>query len=120
MLVCMGIIFFFSQQPGDSLDLPMFSGADKVSHALAYGLLSWTVIIAFSKETRVRRSGLVFAAAVLVPILYGISDEYHQSFIDGRSSELADVLADAFGALVVSSAWFLSKTVKQKDRTGIS
>ena len=120
MLVCMGIIFVLSHQPGDRLELPLFSGADKVSHALAYGLLSWTVIVAFSKETRSRRSRLVFGAAVLVPILYGVSDEYHQSFIDGRSTELADVLADAFGALVVSSVWFFIKTVKQTDRSSIS
>jgi VanZ family protein len=113
MLVCMGTIFFFSHLPGDRLELPLFSGADKVSHALAYGLLSWTVIVAFSKETRARRSRLVFGAAVLVPILYGVSDEYHQSFIEGRSTELADVLADAFGALVVSSVWFLIKSLKQ-------
>ena len=112
MLVCMGIIFFFSHQPGDSLDLPLFPGADKVSHAFAYGLLSLTVILAFSKEARMRKRGLVFAAAVLVPALYGVSDEYHQSFVAGRSTELADWAADLFGALVVSSFWFLKKNSK--------
>jgi VanZ family protein len=109
MLVCMGMIFFLSHQPGDRLDLSLFPGVDKVSHALAYGLLSLTVILAFSKEVRARRSGLVCAVAVLVPALYGISDEYHQSFIAGRSTELADLAADAFGALVVSSVWLFNK-----------
>lgn len=113
MLACMGIVFFFSHQPGDRFDLLLFSGADKVSHALAYGLLSLTVILAFSKESRARRRGLVFLAALMVPALFGISDEYHQSFVADRSAELADWAADAFGALVVSSIWFFKKHSKE-------
>ena len=34
-------------------------------------------------------------------LLYAITDEYHQSFMQGRVSSFRDVLFDAFGALLV-------------------
>ncbi len=116
MLVCMGIIFFFSHQPGDSLALPLFPGADKVAHALAYGVLSWTVIFSFSPALRRRRPGLALALAILVPVVFGISDEYHQSFIAGRNPEFLDLAADAAGALAVSLFWFFKTSQNQNDK----
>ncbi len=45
--------------------------------------------------------------AVALAVLYGISDEAHQWFIDGRSVELLDLLIDGVGA-VMGSAVYLS------------
>ena len=45
--------------------------------------------------------------AVLLSVLYGISDEAHQWFIDGRSAQWLDVLIDGIGA-VMGSAVYLS------------
>ncbi len=36
----MALIFLLSQQPGNTLPMPSFYGADKVAHFLAYGLLA--------------------------------------------------------------------------------
>lgn len=106
MLVCMGIIFFLSHQPGDSFDLPLFPGADKLVHMIAYGVLGATVIFGFSSEARRNKRVLVLVAAVLVPVLFGLSDEYHQSYVAGRSSEVLDLVADGAGSLVVGLLWF--------------
>ena len=106
MLLCMGIIFFLSHQPAVNLDLPLFAGADKLAHLLAYGVLSATVIFSFSAESRKRRRTLVLTAAVLVPLLYGLSDEFHQRFVAGRSSEFLDLAADGAGGLVVGLIWY--------------
>lgn len=116
MLLCMGTIFFLSHQPGENIDLPLFPGFDKIAHLAVYGVLSWTVILAFSAEIRERRKSLVFAAALVIPIIYGISDEYHQSFIAGRSSELGDLVADGLGPLLVSLIWFLKISDTQKHK----
>lgn len=35
-----------------------------------------------------------------VGIIYAISDEFHQSFIPGRSAEIRDVLIDTFGVII--------------------
>ena len=108
MLFCMGTIFFLSHQPGDTLNLPIFPGADKLVHMIAYGVLSATVIFSFPPEVRTKRRGVVLTAAVFVPLLYGLSDEYHQSYVPGRSTEFLDLVADGAGGLIVGLIWFLN------------
>jgi VanZ family protein len=47
----------------------------------------------------------VAAGAWLAVVAFGISDEWHQSFVPGRSADVLDVLADAAGgALGVAAA----------------
>jgi VanZ family protein len=51
--------------------------------------------------------------AVLIVVAYGGTDEYHQAFVDGRTSELADVVADATGgvlAVVAARVWVILST----------
>jgi VanZ family protein len=40
------------------------------------------------------------AAAVVLSTLYGVSDEWHQSFVPGRSPDVLDVAADAVGSTI--------------------
>jgi VanZ family protein len=47
----------------------------------------------------------VFSTAALAAVLYGLSDEVHQSFIPGRDASVGDVVADALGALLGAAAW---------------
>ncbi len=93
----MALIFFLSGQS----TLPDLTGGwpeiqDIVGHFAAYGVLAllWRWALA---GAGVRRAGLwAFVAAVL----YGISDEFHQSFVPGRHPDLFDILTDAAGAAV--------------------
>ncbi|KAF0188242.1 MAG: putative integral membrane [Desulfobulbaceae bacterium] len=79
MLLVMGIIFFLSHQPGDTLHLPSIPGIDKISHMFAYGLLALTVLWFFGSA---QPAGLLTIAlkTVLVCLLYGMTDEFHQSY----------------------------------------
>ena len=47
-----------------------------------------------------------FVICIIFGCLYAITDEFHQSFVGGRSQELRDILIDTggvfFGAVVVS------------------
>lgn len=43
-------------------------------------------------------------AAVVIASLYGVSDEYHQAFVPGRTFDVLDMLADAIGSVVGASA----------------
>lgn len=63
-------------------------GSDKVGHAILYALLSASLTLASGRPW----------LGILLATLYGGTDEFHQSFVDGRSSDLLDLLADFVGA----------------------
>ncbi|ACB73297.1 VanZ family protein [Opitutus terrae] len=64
---------------------------DKAAHFLVFGLLA-TLVVRLGEG---RRAAWL---ALLVVSLYGMADEWHQSFTPGRSVELADWMADTAGA----------------------
>jgi VanZ family protein len=83
------VIFFASSQ--SEVAAPGLPHIDKISHFSVYGLLATLVV-----RLRVgRRAALL---SILIVSLYGITDEWHQSFTPGRSVEVADWLADTLGA----------------------
>lgn len=113
MILVMGIIFFLSHQPADSLQLPAFPGADKLAHCAVYAALALAVLFALAGSSRVRSPLRLTVLTVLICWLYGLSDEFHQSFIPGRFVSAADVLADVCGALLACLAWFRQKAEKK-------
>ncbi len=102
-------IFFLSHQPGGTLPLPALPGLDKLAHFAVYGLLAASLISACRPGLRQLRPGRVAAIAILWCLLYGLTDEFHQSFIPGRSVSFLDILADTLGALAVSLGWLLAR-----------
>lgn len=86
-----GLIFFASSQ--SKIAGPDVEGSDKVAHFAIYGLLATLTV-------RLRRGRVWAILSVLIASLYGVSDEYHQSFTPGRSVEAADWLADTLGGLL--------------------
>lgn len=105
MALIMGTIFFLSHQPGDSLHLPPLPGIDKLAHSLAYGVLAAVTLFALDEQWKRHRSGLVVFSTTVFCLLYGISDEFHQSFVPGRTPSLVDILADSAGAVLVCLLW---------------
>ena len=105
MVLVMGTIFFLSSQPGDSLSLPDIPNLDKLLHAGIYGLLAATTLFAVGTESwfgRRQSSGLF---VILFCMLYGISDEWHQSFVPGRTPSIWDLAADTMGAITMVMCW---------------
>lgn len=90
-------IYWLSDQP--SLPAPMwFEHQDKLHHASAYfimGLLAWQSIKHF-----VSSPGVLAMLSIAFCSLYGFSDEWHQSFVVGRESEIADWFADTSGSVL--------------------
>ena len=80
---------------------PGISNFDKVAHFSVYGLLATLL----GRLGRGPRAGWL---ALLATSLFGVSDEWHQSFVPGRSSDVADWLADTSGgalALALYTLW---------------
>jgi VanZ family protein len=107
MMAVMGIIFFLSQQSGTDLQLPLPPGADKLGHGILYAVLAGTVILALvpALPGRPLQAGLL---VLLFCLLYGISDEFHQSFVPGREPSSGDLLADTAGAAAAVALWLRS------------
>jgi VanZ family protein len=75
---------------------PWFAGKDKVTHG-AYFFLTGLLAVRAGRfgEGWSRAKTALFL--VLAAVLWGCSDEIHQSFVPGRDVEIGDVLADVAG-----------------------
>ncbi len=95
-------IFIASSIPSDNIAmLPGFT--DKVVHASVFGVLCWLSHVAlFHQDWKFIRRHSLFIAVCFV-VLYGMSDEYHQSFTPGRSTDPYDLLADTVGGLIYAA-----------------
>lgn len=110
----MGTIFFLSHQPGTELRLVDIPLADKLAHTVAYGLLAAAALYAFTPEKRNDRPLRAALLIILFCTAYGITDEYHQSFIPGREPSPADLAADTTGATLVVSLWFCFRRIRKQ------
>jgi VanZ family protein len=87
----MALIFYLSAQPALAPDVPGWTRV--VAHFSQFALLAaaW----AWALAPPLGRRALALAAAI--SLAYAISDEYHQSFVEGRDADPLDVLVDAAG-----------------------
>ena len=76
-----------------SVAAPNIIDFDKAAHFSIYGLLATLVARAGFPERR-------RWWAILIVSLFGLTDEWHQSFTPGRSVEIADWVADTLGAIL--------------------
>lgn len=96
-LLWMGLIFFLSAQP----DLPhapepwLDVALKKVGHAVLYGVLARLYLYALGGPRPA--SPRLRLLALLLAVLYGVSDEVHQAFVPGRTPSPWDVLIDGVG-----------------------
>jgi VanZ family protein len=88
---------------------------DKLGHSSLYGVFGVFIVHALTKPrglTKISR-GLL---AVGLAAFYGATDEWHQSFVPGRTAEWADLLADFTGAALGVSAYLF--ILGRKRETG--
>jgi VanZ family protein len=96
------LIFVLSSIPGRHLPKVEIMTHDKLLHAMVYAVLGGLFLLAV-KATSPLGAGRLVTAAVVLAGLYGLTDEFHQLFVPGRSADLRDAAADAAGALVGAS-----------------
>jgi VanZ family protein len=95
-LALMGAIFALSSQPSLDSGLGLLDTVGrKLVHFAEYGLLALLWWRVFRSHTAAERAVL---AALLVSSLYAVTDEWHQSFVEGRSGNPVDWAIDTAGA----------------------
>ena len=107
------VIFAESSVPGPKIPaLP--SGSDKVVHAFIYFVFCGLVYRWLASRYAGRSMGFELFLAEVATILYGLSDEFHQMYVPGRTADILDVTADACGGvLFILAILFVAKTRKK-------
>jgi len=97
VILVAGAIFTLSHMPSP----PSPSRApDWLLHGAEFGLLSLLLARALAGGWRGRLNMRRAVLTILLGVLYGASDEWHQSFIPGRHAAAGDLVADSAGTLL--------------------
>jgi len=109
------IIFALSAQ-SDPLPFlpPEIFLQDKLLHAAEYAVLGGLLVPALRAVGLRPRVALL--AAMVIASAFGASDEFHQSFVPGRSADVADWVADTLGAAV--GALVATAALRRPGRAG--
>jgi VanZ family protein len=95
-VVLMGVIFAFSAQPSLDSGLGVIDLIGrKLIHFAEYALLCFLWWRPLATVTTPRRAALY---AFLIASGYALTDEFHQSFVEGRHGTPVDWLIDSAGA----------------------
>jgi VanZ like family len=96
VLAQMALIFVASSIP--YVDALPGGFSDKTVHFWVYGVLGLLVFRALAGGSMRGLTWPHAGAAILFAMLYGVSDEFHQAFVPGRTPDVRDVAADTLGA----------------------
>ena len=99
-LALMGVIFALSAQPDLNSGLGTLDTIlRKLAHMAEYGLLTFLWWRALGTVLAGRTA---VALALAISVAYAVSDEWHQSHVEGRRGTVVDVLIDSVGITVVA------------------
>jgi VanZ family protein len=107
----MGVIFFFSAQPDLNSGLGVWDTIGrKLIHAATYGALwfLWWRALGYANPL----------PAVAITLVYAVSDEYHQTFIEGRHGSWLDVAVDAAGVMIAYGLATRGTRAARRPRAG--
>lgn len=107
-LALMAVIFALSAQSNLGTDLGVIDLIGrKIGHAGVYALLTflwWWALGGLEADSTGTGSRIALAVAAAIAFVYAVSDEFHQTFVDGRVGSPIDVAIDTVGIAV---AWLL-------------
>lgn len=108
-----GFIWWLSSQPSvPHPPNPVFSHLWNLGHVVVFGVLAGLVLLSTQGCTVPRA-----IVAVLVAATYGVLDEMHQGFVEGRHADVWDVVSDGLGACLMASG--LCWVVRRDRRAGV-
>lgn len=94
------------------------AASDKLLHGAAYALLAMLLVRALSGGRWAGVTWRVALASVALATLYGVTDEWHQTYVPGRMGDAWDLVADAAGAALGALACYLAGRVRRRRGVG--
>ena len=100
-LILMGLIFISSSIPMDkNADVPEFiisldPTLQNLLHIPVFGLLAFLWLKSFTKHSILTSTKVIIT--LIVTILFGCLEEFHQTFVSGRYGSLVDILLNLVG-----------------------
>lgn len=111
------LIFVGSSIPSKAFPVLKIFDFDKLIHIsifFVFGVLVYRAFAATDAEDSYRWSRAILAIGVV--LIYGVIDEFHQSFVPGRSPDVWDATADTVGGILSMLVLFLYRRVKAMRR----
>ncbi len=72
-------------------------------HIVEYAVFAYLLCRLIKQYYPKAGRGQVLVLAVLIILVYALTDEYHQSFVPGRSAQILDVVMDCLGGLIAGA-----------------
>jgi len=70
---------------------------DKIAHFLEYAVFIILALRAFVQPPIAAKGYRLYLIGMLAALVYAVADEYHQSYVPGRTADWYDVVADSLG-----------------------
>ena len=70
----------------------------KIAHFSIYALVGFLLMALFSTYSINEKNKIIYT--LIIGAIYATSDEFHQSFIPGRSGQVSDIFLDTLGVTV--------------------
>jgi VanZ family protein len=100
--VLLYMVIIYAQSSLNRAPLPA-GWSDKLAHLAGYVLMGVLVTRALAGGFLRRVSPKVAVAAACLTALYGATDEWHQTSVEGRVGELADLGYDTAGGVIAAT-----------------
>ena len=82
----------------------------KLAHVVEYGLLMLLLYPAMAKN----KIPHALTCGIFTTILYAVTDEVHQLFVQGRSGEVQDIMIDSLGAVIGACLIFFYRKIRKE------
>jgi VanZ family protein len=113
-IAVMAAITILSALPGDNQLLNSFELHDKLKHIIAYFVLGLSLCLWIPSKKWLTKPIIYGVIIVVACTVFGILDEFHQSFVPGRSgNDLGDIAANFIGGLFSPFMYFAA--IKFRD-----
>lgn len=91
----------------------------KMMHATVYFILAIMIMLFINVMQNKKRFFLALLITIVICFIFACTDEYHQTFVGGRTGQFKDVIIDTSGALVGSmlyATYFIAYKIGTKSK----